>query len=215
MKLHTPYLSPISQGSPDRIYHVWNRFIQTIANRLASIFPFLDSNKEQTVWDDLRFPATRGMSNPVTYKPDFDSTNVGLLLDPASEEPIYIIAQLPHSYKPNTNIKPHIHWQSTTSNTNPVCMKMQYKWYNAHQVPPGWTTVYKQVTPPGVAYKSTINTICEIAGTGKSESSIIKIILTRDATNTADTYPADILLDEFDIHFQVEKIGTGNEYPTT
>jgi hypothetical protein len=181
---------------------------------MHQIFPSLESNTENTVWDDLRFPATRGQVNPVNSKPDFDTTNVGLRLDPGSEEPIYIVAQLPHKYKAGTNIRPHVHWQATSTDTNTVSMRLQYKWFNNGEVPPAYSNVYKTMTPSGTAFGASATGIAELDGTGKKESSILKIVLTRDATNaTTDTYPDDILLDAFDIHFQIEKIGSGPEFP--
>lgn len=211
----TPLLMPFLERGQQIVSTIWNRFFQDLATTLYGIFPYLDSNKEKTVWDDLRFPATRGYVNPVNAKPDFDTSNIGLLLDPSSEEPIYVVGQLPHEYAEGTNIKPHIHYQATSSNTFPFSMRLQYVWFNINEAQPAWSNAYTTFTPTGTAGQSVAGGIVELDGTGKKESSLVKFIVTRDATNaTADTYPNDILLEEFDVHFQKDKMGTGAEFPT-
>ena len=210
----TPYYSALVNRAAETVTEVWNRFFQDLVDRIRSIFPYQDTNPNKTVWDDLRFPPSRGMVNPVTAKPDFSTTNIGLLLDPSSEEPIYIVAQLPHGYKAGTNIKPHVHWQATSTNTSSFSMRMQYVWYNANEAMPAWSNVYSTHTPSGTAWVSQVSGLGELDGTNKKESSIVKMVVTRDATNAStDIYPNDILLDEMDIHYQIEKLGSGPEYP--
>ena len=61
------------------------------------------------VWDDLRAPATQLRVNPATSRPDFDAVNVGYSFDPTGVETVFIVMQLPHSYKEGSDIEPHVH----------------------------------------------------------------------------------------------------------
>ena len=71
-------------------------------------------------YEDLRFPASPGRTNPVTAKPDFDYTNIGHLFDPGTIEYVYIAAQMPHDWVAGGSIYPHAHWMPTTTNTGTV-----------------------------------------------------------------------------------------------
>lgn len=165
---------------------------------------------EGTVWDDLKAPATT-IRQGATTKPDFDSTELGLLFpqnNPA--EVAYIILQFPHDRKNGSNIRPHIHWTQTSA-LEPV-FKMEYRWYkNSDAVPSSWTTL--TCDSPVFTYTSgDMLQICsfpEIDGSGiDSVSSIIDIKLYRDDNIVS----GDVLLKEFDIHYQKDTIGSSQEF---
>jgi len=150
----------------------------------------------------LRFPAIPGLFNPVTAKPDYDYTNVGFLFDPSTIEYIYINAQMPHDWVAGSTIYPHVHWMPTTTNTGAVRWLLAYKWTNMDDVLAGsFSYVAINQAGTGTAYTHQYAEMTAIAGTGKTTSSIITIVLSREATNGDDTYTGDALLKEFDIHY--------------
>lgn len=178
----------------------------------------IDSFAPVDVWEDLRAPFTQTKLG-ATLKPDFDYTNLGLLF-PRNDatEITYIIMQLPHNYKLGTNIRPHIHWQQMNSNS--VVWKFAYKWFdNGDAVPAGFTTV----TANGQVYTYTAGnllqteTFPEIDGSGISAVSsilLIKVYREDDVVGGAGA-GNDALAFEFDVHYQVDALGSVREYSKT
>lgn len=166
-----------------------------------------------TQWEDLRAPAT-GINPPgQEADPDWDLSNIGWLFDASGIEVLHIIMQMPHSWKQGSNIRPHIHWQPTTTNTGGVYWRMKYKWTNVGDTDAGsWTTIYVVDPGDGTAYKHQIAAFEEIVGTGKTISSILSIEISRQGGEGTDTYTADALFKEFDIHYEVDSNGSDEEY---
>lgn len=166
--------------------------------------------KGSVVWDDLRFPATR-VRQGATTKPDFDITELGLLFPQNDATEIaYIIGQFPHDRKNGSNIRPHIHFVQDSSD-QPV-FKIDYRWYkNGDAVPASWTTL----TCDSFAFtydSGSIMQICsfpEIDGSSiDSVSSIVDIRIYRDD----NVVSGDVLMKEFDIHYQIDQIGSRQEF---
>lgn len=160
-------------------------------------------------WDDLRAPATR-IRQGVTAKPDFDTVNFGLLFpqnDPL--EIAYIILQFPHGYKEGSNIRPHIHY--TQNGASDPVFEMDYRWYNVGDDASGsFTTITQNGTAGTVADGfAQIGVFPEIDGTGMELSSIFELRLYRDD----NVVTGDVLLKEFDIHYQTDQErGSRQEY---
>jgi len=161
-------------------------------------------------WDDLRFSFTSTRRGALA-KPDFDYTNLGLLFPQNdSTEIVYMIGQMPHGYKPGTDIHPHSHWQQSQAGV--ATWKLDYKWYNnGDLVPAAFTTI----TTSSEAFTYTSGTLAQISsfpaidGTGMKESSVLLMKFYRDD----NVVSGDVLATEFDIHFQSNKSGTNPEYP--
>ena len=64
---------------------------------------------------------------------------------------------------------------------------------------------------PEVAFQSEIDSFAGIDGTGKTLSSILSIKLSRIGGALADDYDDDALLKEFDIHYEVDTVGSRAE----
>jgi hypothetical protein len=161
-------------------------------------------------WEDLRFPATTQRQGATT-KPDFDFTEFGLLF-PQNDaaEVAYMIAQMPHSYKLGTAIKPHVYFVQTGA-TAPT-FKIAYRWYENNGNPlPSFITL--AATGLAFTYVSgnilQIATFPEIPGTGiDTLSSILDIALYRQD----NVVTGDVLVKEFDIHYQIDSNGSNQEY---
>ena len=161
-------------------------------------------------WDDLTVPFTQGKQGS-NLKPDFDFTNIGLLFpNNNASEIVYIILQFPHNRQSQSNIRPHIHFiQSSAS--QPV-FKMDYKWYNnGEPVPSEFTTLTASTF--GFPYTSgsilQIATFPEINGNKLNGlSSMMDIKVYRDDA----VVTGDVLVKEFDIHYQIDGNGSNYEY---
>jgi hypothetical protein len=168
---------------------------------------------DATVWDDLRFPASAVRVNPATLKPDFDETNIGYSFDAAARETLLIIAQMPHSWKMGSDIVPHVHWQPLSDATGKVYWEMAYKWTNINGVEAaGWATVNILSLAAGATGTHQIASFGNVSGADKTLSSIISIKLARVGNAATDTHASEALLKEFDIHYEIDTLGSREEY---
>ena len=201
-----------------------NEYTKTAMNNLIGrantnkidIDGVLAINPRETVgWDDLKAPATT-IRQGATSKPEFDTTNLGLLFPQDDDTEIaYIILQFPHNRKAGSNIRPHIHFIQTGAE-EPV-FKMQYKWYNnGSEVPATFTDstatgfVFDRPDPEDDSEQLQIVEFDEIDGSGiTGVSSIFECKLFRDD----DVVTGNVLLKEFDIHYQIDQdLGSRQEY---
>lgn len=162
------------------------------------------------VWDDLKFPASR-IRQGATQKPDFDITELGLLFPQNdSTEIAYVIAQFPHHMKLGTNIRPHIHFIQTSATT--PTFKIDYRWYKNGDTIPSFTTLTCDsyaFTYPGSGSILQICSFPEIDGSAiDSVSSIMDVKIYRDDNNVT----GDVLVKEFDIHYQIDSLGSKQEF---
>jgi hypothetical protein len=167
---------------------------------------------DATIWQDLIVPLTtsrRGSNN----LPDFDETNVGYLF-PKNDtaEILYIINQIPHNWKIGSTIYPHVHWcQGNSSNAT---FKMSYKWFDlAGNTTAGFTTYIMGTTSSAYVTGSTMHQLSTnftgISGSGLSDlSSILVLKLYRDD----NAYPGDALTYQFDIHYEIDSLGSNEEF---
>ena len=162
-------------------------------------------------WDDLRFPFTRDKQGQ-TSLPDFDFTNLGLLM-PQNDatEIVYLIAQFPHNKAENSVLRPHIHFIQSESNI--PTFKMEYRWYNNGElVPSGWTTLSTDDGEAAFTYTSgdmlQIISFPTISENGESVSSIMDIKIYRDD----NLVTGDVLTKEFDIHYIIDTMGSKTEF---
>lgn len=166
---------------------------------------------EDTVWEDLRFPATR-LRQGATLKPDFNETEVTIDFDDSSDETTYIIAQLPHAWKQGSEIRPHIHWIQNQNLNIPWSLQYRIQTNGAATTVP-WTTItldqqaytYTSGDLNQINYSST-----NIDMTGCTLSCIIQFKLARDVSE--DVYTGDAQVYEFDLHYQIDTLGSQDEF---
>jgi hypothetical protein len=161
-------------------------------------------------WDDLRFPANQTKQG-ANSKPAYDETNTGLTF-PANDESavIYINAQMPHKWQ-QTAISPHIHFVQTTA-AIPV-FKMAYRWYAINQpATANFTIISANVLalPYTAGARHQLLEFPDITPpTNPGLSSMIDIKIYR---KTGDGAAANILVKEFDIHYEIDQPGSRLEY---
>jgi len=170
-----------------------------------------DVPKENIVWDDLKAPLTQAKQGNLD-KPDFDYTNIGLLFPDGNDtsEIAYIILQFPHNPQNGSDISPHIHWVQAEATT--PTWKIDYRWTENGADPTGTFTTLEADNHVS-AYTSgsilQISSFPDIDGSGiDSVSSILEVKLYRDD----DAVTGDVLAKEFDVHYQIDQIGSRQEF---
>ena len=168
---------------------------------------------DNATWDDLRFPATR-VRRGALNKPDFDYTNIGLLFpqDDATEE-TYVIAQMPHKWLLESALHSHIHY--IQDEAEQPTFKMDYRIIQNGGAPPGTFTTISTADGNKGVYSYTSGSLSQIATfpaidmTGvDGVSAILDIIVYRDD----DDVTGDVLVKEFDIHYQIDSLGSRTEF---
>ncbi|MDM8534593.1 hypothetical protein QUF55_07830 [Clostridiaceae bacterium HSG29] len=182
---------------------------------------------EATQWDDLRFPALatkrEGSKQPGIEKMfDNGSGSQGVLayvFDKTAEEELYFMVQLPHNWKMGSDIEAHVHWlgQDNGGTGTDVCWALEYTWSNIGDVFGNTTIIHGDTNHEGediVADKHYLTELGVISATGKSFSSMMICRIFRDATNSqgTDDYDFDAALLEIDFHYQVDSLGSNEEY---
>lgn len=182
-----------------------------------------------TVWDDLRVPVTStklgGSKDPGFAKViDNGSGSQGLftyLFDAGSEEEIYFACQLPHNWKKETDIKPHVHWIPVANGTagQKVCWGLEYSVKAINGVFGNSTIIYGDTVNPSVsalvAKTHYLTSLTAISMTGiTTVSSMLLCRLFRDATGVGgtDSYTDDAALLEIDFHYEIDSLGSNTEH---
>jgi predicted RecA/RadA family phage recombinase len=167
-----------------------------------------------TVWEDLRFPAQAINPPGNVDDADIEPATGCLLFDASATEVCMGVAQLPHAWKQGSAIRAHLHWTPTSTNTGNVYWRLDYQVKNIGETfdfSAGWTTANTLDAADGVSGKHQIHQLAEITMTDKTVSCMIHWKLSRIGGDGTDTYTADARLLEFDIHYEVDSMGSDEE----
>jgi hypothetical protein len=147
---------------------------------------------------------TNGAGSRGVYLYSFDDVAA------VSEKEIFFTMQMPHAWKEGSTIYPHVHWHQSAA-TTPV-FQMDYRWANIGAAAGSFTTAYTMATKAMPYVNGTIHQISTAAagidGTGKTMSSILQIKLYRNDS----AYQGDCLVTSFDIHYEIDSMGSNEEY---
>lgn len=183
-----------------------------------------------TVWDDLRFPALalRTPASGAAAEPDlvqFRDDNDGstgvfsYAFDPGTEEEMYFAVQMPHSWA-GTPISPHVHWAVMVGTTGTVGWGMEYTWAelsgtfgytafiagNQNYLGEDTLTAYRH-------YLTSLPDITGTFGSGTISSMLVgRIFRDAGASLVADSCPQDAVLLELDFHYEIDRLGSDQEY---
>jgi hypothetical protein len=169
-----------------------------------------DLNVLDSYWDDLSFPLTpthKGAND----KPDYDYTNLGFLM-PQNDatEILYINSQMLHSFKEGSAFWPHVHWLQTADKT-PV-FKLAYKFYNAGEAPTADFAIYEMSTKVFTYTSGTLAQISRGAAALTIPSLKISFMMKMKVYREDNVSGGDVLVDQFDIHRQIDALGSREEY---
>jgi hypothetical protein len=164
-----------------------------------------------TMWDDMRFAATHQRQG-VTTKPDFDFTNIGLLFPQNDATEIsYMLGQMPHTWKEESSIYPHVHYVQSVE-ARPT-FKLDYRIYQVGgDIPAGFTTIVldQAISLPwsGNDFHQIAHSSSPISMSGFTLSCMIDMKLYRDD----NVVTGDVLVKEFDIHYEIDTLGSELEF---
>lgn len=138
----------------------------------------------------------------------------------SSEQQVFFSIQMPHNWKEGSAIYPHIHWSPQSSTSGAVRWGFEYTWVNYDAATPiafpANTTAYatSESVVSGDVDKHLITMFSSItpASNQNKISSILMCRLFRNSSNGADTYNGSAALLSFDIHYQIDAIGSRTEY---
>jgi hypothetical protein len=166
-----------------------------------------------TVWDDLRFPAT-AINPPGGAAAPAKSETDGLLYFSASATNLIAIAgQMPHGWKRGSTISPHIHVMHNDDGTGNSVWEFKYRIARINGTFTDYATDTKTFAAPASAGKHSLFAFDDIdMSDHPGTSTMILILLSRLGGNGADDYANTIALLEFDIHYQINKLGTRDEF---
>jgi hypothetical protein len=178
-----------------------------------------------TVWNDLVVPpfsTYAGGDNPPvfgTFKTSvktfiFENNSTG------SEDQVFFSIQMPHNWKEGTTIYPHVHWSPQTfPGSGSIVWGFEYTWVNYNQVTPELfpNTTTLSATTAVISSSSDLDkhfltSYPSISGSGMKISSILMCRFFRNSSNTADTFNGTAALLSFDIHYEIDAIGSRQEF---
>jgi hypothetical protein len=171
-------------------------------------------------WDDLRFPA-QSINPPGTLVgpaiDDGETDFPGSLLFAGNADNIICgIAQFPHSMKRGSIVRPHIHWSKTSGSADAVTWELFLRVVgNPADVAGSWSTAYAGSIVAGdqtVTNNHLLSTFGDVTTTGLEESAILAWRIYRRGSTDAEANA--VRLYEFDIHYQIDKVGTDAEIPS-
>lgn len=181
--------------------------------------PFVVYSGDQTVWDDLRVSLLTAKV-PASSAPDFSqvaddgAASIGVYgYHFADGEYLFFTVQMPHGWKEGSVIYPHIHFM-TTSDVSPADnfgIGLEYTWTEIDEDIAATTSAIEIDISTGInsngMHQAANLSASGIDGSGKRLSSIMLCRLYRQAA-AADNYAADVIITDFDIHFEIDTHGS-------
>jgi hypothetical protein len=169
-------------------------------------------------WTDLFVPVN-AVKVPAAQAPTwtaYKGTRVLAFSDQSvagNEERVYFSIQLPHGYKEGSDISPHVHWVGENNAAENVVWQLSHSWANIHGVFPTETLLTVEAANSTTPDYHNMSEFPDIGGTGKTLSSMLLCELRRNSSNVLDTFAGkDAYLLEFDVHFQMDTLGSQQEF---
>lgn len=170
-------------------------------------------------WDDARINAL-SMRVGSHSEPEFKQAvnngegSVGAYawhFAPTHMQNLFFHTQLPHTYSPDTELRPHVHFSPTTTGTGTIRWGLEYAIASVNDPFPNTQIIWAEHTvQAGDEMKHLVLSLPVIDGLGITESAMIVGRVIRMGPD--DTYTEESILWELDFHFQVEKDGTAFEF---
>jgi hypothetical protein len=217
--LHVPDLPDIVTANlADKDLLVYNSTTSQFENTKAlGAITVSELTLTDTAWDDLRFPSQAINPSGAPDAPNRSQTTGLLEFSGSTDNVIMGVAQMPHSWKEGTAISPHMHLRFPTSTATNTRWKFEYDMANpgADFVnAPGVFTDGGTITAANAqnTKRHAMFDFADITMTGKTLSCCILWKITRLAnTDAADNYTGVTELLEFDIHYEIDKLGSDSE----
>lgn len=174
------------------------------------------SEFDNIYWDDLRFPSN-GIDPPgAASDPTRNTTNGLLSFSAIADNAIAGVAELPHSWALGTDLSPHLHLLPNASATGNQRWKIEWEIVPINGTWDGSTYSNSEtITFASGSYPSTHKSVSFSDWNMAAYSSVSICIpwkITRLAfSDAADTDSTACILMEFDIHYQIDALGSRQE----
>lgn len=170
-----------------------------------------------TAWDDHRVSVdniTLGTANKPTAVPYkggliLEFSNQAILVN---EEIGYFTVQMPHKWKEGTTIYPHLHWLGENNDAGDARWLLTVSWANVYEAFPDESTLIATAANNPTSDVHNIASFGPLDGTGKTLSSMMICSIKRNSSDSGDTYGSGARLLEFDFHYEVDKIGSDEQF---
>ena len=194
--------------------------VDLVAAEVDANFSELD-NRTQMGWRDMicGLETRGGPTQPV-----LQNYRNGIYLyafSPDVVQEIFAVAHIDHDYALGTELFPHMHWTTDTTNTGTVRWGIEYTLAQRFddtgvKTFGPTTTLYVEQASDGAAYKHWVAQATPgngIPGAGINIDTVILFRIFRDATHGNDTYPDPCYGITFDMHYQCSRYATPNRDP--
>jgi hypothetical protein len=124
---------------------------------------------------------------------------------------LVITIEMPHDWKEGSAIFPHVHWSPVSWLNGRVRWGIEYTWVNEDGTFSPTTFSYASSEPGPIApYKNMVTCFDSIVPSRDQNkiSSILLVRLFRNSCNSRDTYQDKVAAFSFDIHYEVNSIGS-------
>ena len=181
-----------------------------------------------TTWDDLLFPLTGQKIDVASGRINYDYFNGTVNFNANArypEEPVGFAVQIKHKWKEGSVVRPHIHWlqQHATEIPNWLLGYKISKKNTARTIETDFSNhTFLLISEHRYTYASgvlnQISHFTPITLTGVEISDMVHFVLFRDTGNVstlfagADPSALGEHIDEFDVHIEIDSIGSNEEY---
>jgi hypothetical protein len=174
-------------------------------------------------WDDFRV-APQNMDNipsidgPALSKLGDDGAGsigvYGLAFDKNKDEAVAFDVQLPHGWREGTIIYPHVHWCPVDGTSGDVVWQLEYTTFtNVGEIIDTSTNVISVAdAADGTAYKHQVIGLPPISMDNKEVSTLTLCCFSRQGSAAGDTYGSDAILLSFDIHIEMDSLGSAEQF---
>jgi hypothetical protein len=170
-------------------------------------------NEDFTVWDDVRVAAeaTKPGSSSPTWTNFTGSVSCWVFADSQSNY-VEFSCQLPHKYKEESDIYPHVHWGPSTGVGGDVYWQLEYAWADIGSAFSGSTAITIADASSTTANDHQVASFAAIDGSGHGISSMLICKLTRLGSHANDTLSTGANFYEFDFHIECDSVGSDQEF---
>jgi hypothetical protein len=161
----------------------------------------------ESVWDDIIIPASnlRGGVSVPNFSVFQNGVYQLLFINNQSDE-VYGSFEIPHDYKEETDLQPHIHWSPNSTNTGNCVWNFEYTIADASTTfGATTTTTITQAGSGTINQHQLANTAAVISGSGIKVGAICVFRLARP---TGDAFTGDAFLHSVGVHYQIDTIGS-------
>ena len=179
----------------------------------SSIFPVVT-----TYWNQVFIPANRIRLPGAATDPGVDTDGNTLLFDASTNEIVFEHVELPRDRLDGTDVRFYVYWAKTTSASGDVAWDLDYKINAIAGVISGtWQSLASAVATPlstdADTAEQVLLTYLDFLDTSTlSNGDLIQLRLTRNATDSGDTYASDCRMLGILMTYNIANPGTTVEF---